>query len=153
VSVAPFSFARPLSNYLQRSSRDRRLHTAYRSNARRLVCSKPCSERNSMLGYDRLLGQNAQVWFLLYISPPETYSNEQSCHSSEQVWFLLYISPPETYSNEQSSVIPQSRCGSYSTFRPLKRTVMNRVQSFLRGVVSVNTSSVLFSVSVRLQSR
>ena len=31
-----------------------------------------------MLGYDRLLGQNAQVWFLLYISPPETYSNEQS---------------------------------------------------------------------------
>jgi hypothetical protein len=38
---------------------------------------KPCSERNSMLGYDRLLRQNAQVWFL-YISHPETYTNEQS---------------------------------------------------------------------------
>jgi hypothetical protein len=32
------------------------------------------------------------------------------------------------------------RCGSSLTFRPLKLTVMNRVQSFLRGTVLVNIS-------------
>ena len=31
-----------------------------------------------MMVYDRLLRQNARAWFLLYISSPETYSNEQS---------------------------------------------------------------------------
>jgi len=121
VSVAPFWLARPLSNYLQTSSRDRRLHTAYRSNARRLVCSKPCSERNSILEYDRLLGQNEQMWF-------------------------LYISPPETYSNEQSSVIPQRRIVGEHLFCPVSND--NKIEIQMKILVNHLISRVMLPAAL-----